>query len=526
MVSEDGLPKGIHALKEFEVMNRLVVLSLASCLTGAVAVIVWQSGRPSLSFAVEGSTQKGWVSHGDGRFRVETPAGWTAARDPRSGRVTLQGMEEGRIVIWPLFLPGRIDPAAAGVVLRRLASSVGGQAQWAMPQTAGSTALRMTGRAGPSAMVAALLWTPGPQGAAGFFYLVSAREPILREGREDWARILASFRPVGAPSQGVENPASSLRYFRWTDPRENAFSIEVPEGWRVQGGLFRFASVDVRGAWEVISPEGDIRIMGGDADLPTFTEPTQMLAVTGFPEGSWYSPGYGVRMMVRRYVPGQVFAAEYASYKASKLCAGVRLTSNRDLPQATEAINAVYSRFGGMGVAMQLTAGEASFRCTASPGPMSGYVFAGVQRTQVAGMAGGLWKAEYLAGYLAAESKAPQARAVLDHILHSIQLNPQWVAMQQGLTANASRIVSQTHAEISNIITSTYERRQEVMDELSRRRSNVILGQEDVIDPQTGLQIKVESGSEYYWIDHRGTIVGTDTDVRPNLDFRELVRLP
>lgn len=507
-------------------MKRLVVLSLASCLAGALGVIVWQTGKQSLSLAVESSPQKGWVSHGDGRFRVETPAGWTAARDPRSGRVTLQGTDERRIVIWPVFLPGQLDAASAGVVLRRLASTAGGQAQWATPQAAGSTAMRMTGRAGPSAVVAALLWTPGPQGAAGFFYLVSAREPVLREGRDDWARILASFRAVGAPSQGVETAASSLRYFRWTDPRENAFSIEVPAGWEVQGGLFRLASVDVRGAWEVISPAGDIRILGGDADLPAFTEPTPMLAATGFPEGSWYSPGYGVRMMVRRYVPGQAFAAEYASYKASKLCSGVQLTSHRDLPQATEAINSVYSRFGAMGVAMELTAGEASFRCTGSPGPMSGYVFAGVQRTQVAGMAGGLWKAEYLAGYLAAESKAPQARAVLDHILHSIQLNPQWVAMQQGLTANTSRIVSQTHAEISNIITGAYERRQEVMDELSRRRSNVILGQEDVIDPQTGRQIKVESGSEYYWIDHRGTIVGTDTDVRPNLDFHELVRLP
>jgi hypothetical protein len=64
------------------------------------------------------------------------------------------------------------------------------------------------------------------------------------------------------------------------------------------------------------------------------------------------------------------------------------------------------------------------------------------------------------------------------------------------------------------------------MDEIDRRRSNVILGVEDVIDPVTGRQIKIESGSEYYWIDHRGTIVGTQTDTRPNLDFRQLIRLP
>jgi hypothetical protein len=47
-----------------------------------------------------------------------------------------------------------------------------------------------------------------------------------------------------------------------------------------------------------------------------------------------------------------------------------------------------------------------------------------------------------------------------------------------------------------------------------------------VVDPYTGRRTTVESGSNYYWIDQRGAIVGTDTDTRPNIDFRALVRLP
>jgi hypothetical protein len=48
----------------------------------------------------------------------------------------------------------------------------------------------------------------------------------------------------------------------------------------------------------------------------------------------------------------------------------------------------------------------------------------------------------------------------------------------------------------------------------------------DVIDPVTGRETKVESSSSYYWIDHRGTIVGTDIYTKPSIDFREMIQLP
>jgi hypothetical protein len=35
-----------------------------------------------------------------------------------------------------------------------------------------------------------------------------------------------------------------------------------------------------------------------------------------------------------------------------------------------------------------------------------------------------------------------------------------------------------------------------------------------------------ESGSHYHWIDQRGVIVGTETDTRPTIDIRALVRRP
>ncbi len=157
---------------------------------------------------------------------------------------------------------------------------------------------------------------------------------------------------------------------------------------------------------------------------------------------------------------------------------------------------------------------------------MAGYAFAGILHTRVAGMPGGLWHVDYLTGYRAPREQAPLAQEVLRHMLATFRINPQWAAMQSRVSANTSRIVSEAHNEISNIISSTYWNRQGVMDEISRRRSNATLGVVDVIDAATGEQFQVESSSNYYWIDHRGTIVGTETHTVPSIDFREMLQLP
>jgi len=469
-------------------------------------------------------TQRPWTTHKDpSGFSLELPSGWKATGDAASGRVEVAGAAGERLTVWPVFIAGALDLRTAAAVLRKLAATLAPGTAWAAPQAIGPSAVRLTGRQPGRIALAAMSWVGSPKGCAAFAYLLAAPEAAYRSSEETFARILASFRVAGAQAQG-RGPA--IRYLRWQDPRENAFSLEVPEGWTINGGLFRVAAVQFSGAWEMLSPDGQVRIMGGDAELPYFTEPTQILMMSGFREGSWYSPGYGVRFLVQRYIPGAAFARQYVMMRCARYCSDVTVTENRDLPQAVAAINAVYARYAGVGVALSLTAGEAVFTCRQQDRPMRGYYFAGTQRTQVAGMQGGVWNAEYLAGFLAAEGKLELAREVFDHALKSIQINPQWLAMQQNLTANTSRIVSQTHAEITRIIDESYWSRQATMDELSRRRSNVILGVEDVIDPVTGRELKVESGSNYYWIDHRGTIVGTDTHTRPNLDFREMVRLP
>lgn len=473
------------------------------------------------------STPRGWTEHKDPLgFSIQTPAAWTVSADPRTGCVTATGPAGEQVTVWPVFIPGVFQPASAGAVLARLASRVAPTVLWEQVEALGPSAVRARGVARAQTVVAAFSWSLSPRGTAGYLYTATAPTDRFGEAGETLAKILASFQAGGAPVTESSEKKPSLKYVRWTDPREQAFSLDVPQGWAVEGGLYRAAPTDVRVGFAMTSPDGDIRLTGGDWELPTFTEPNQMLTMTGFREGSWYSPGYGVNFLVRRYVPGLAFAQEYVTTKIVRGGSDLRFTETRDRPDAVQAFNQIYSQYGQMGMGVFFTAGEVFFTFRQNNRDLEGYYFAATRRVQPAGMPSGLWNAEYLFGGTAPPAQKALAEEVLATMVKTFQINPQWAGMQQNITANASKIVSRTHEEISGIIQSTYENRQRSDDELSRRRSNATLGLEDVVDPQTGREIKIESGSNYYWMDPRGTIVGTETHTRPDLDFRELIRLP
>lgn len=431
-------------------------------------------------------------------------------------------------MIWPFFVDGTLTSATAGQVLLRMAQGQVPRLTWGPSLPAGRNALRSDGRSGAEAATASLAWTPSKRGTAVNFVLAGAPPSRRRESEEVFTKILANLRLTGrpeTPSSGGSPPPSDISYIQFRDPAEGAFSLEVPRGWRVSGGLVRKAPVDVRSSVVVIAPDNRITLRLGDANLPPFALPTPLLTQLGFREGSSYSPGYGVNMIVMRYLPGEQFARHYIVSQVGQVCAGPQVVSAQALPQTVQAMNAIMARYGSAVVSQRLHAGDAAFRCQQGQAPMVGYLFVATLLTAGAD-GGGNWSVDQLQGYLSPPELAGSAQTILARMVGSVRVNPDWARMQRNVTANTSRIVADTGAHISKVISDSYWRQQASRDEMSRRRSNATLGVEDVRDPATGREIKVESGSNYYWMDQRGNIAGTDIYSRPSVDFRELVRLP
>lgn len=228
-------------------------------------------------------------------------------------------------------------------------------------------------------------------------------------------------------------------------------------------------------------------------------------------------------MLVRRYQPGVVFAEDYVRVKLAPQigCSGVTITSRAERPDLSQSINALYAQFAAMGQNVREDAGEVWFACTRNGQPWTGYYFAGTLIASGAG--GGVWHAEHILGYAAAASQVGLAQTAMLRMAVSMQVNPEWAKMQQGVTMDTSQIVTKTNQHISSTIRKTFENTWRAQDEIFRKDANARRGVTDVLDPETGESWSVQNASRYYWRKPGSdVIVGTETYDRPGLGYEPL----
>lgn len=466
----------------------------------------------------------GWRTHQDPHgFNVQLPRAWRASAAD-SGRIDLRSADGEHLVIWPVFLQAQVNDAVASSALRSIAAQVRPDVRWQGFEPGAGNYRRLFGSAGEQRALAVFTWNNSPRGAAGYVYTIVAPKARYQQNTEVYAQILKSFRVTNAGSkQGAAPTAEMLSYVRWQDPIQNAFSLDVPRGWQVSGGAYRFAPMDVRFELMAQSPDNRIRITSGDRELATFAHPSDADRYIGNTSGSVDLMGY--RAYFKQYAPGAKFAREYVQTKVTRGCSNLQFKNERERPELVQAINAIYARYEAMGVPIRYDAGEVAFTCDCGGQPIQGYYLAVTWFIQ--GSTGGaLWAVERLYGYLATNGKADEAQTAMVRMAQSAEINPQWAARQQHLTRQAVRIGTDTMRAVSDAMLENYWSHTRSRDEHMRQVTNAIASTEDVIDPQTGRQYSIYSGSNYYWINRGETITGTNTWQRPDTDYREMVRLP
>lgn len=306
----------------------------------------------------------------------------------------------------------------------------------------------------------------------------------------------------------------------WTtfeDASEHAFTTDVPKGWTVKGGLFRFGYSDERAMVDITSADGRINVRLGDVSIPTYFVPDQLHRQ----EGETYDLGAQAQLVVASYRTGPEFAILYSQARFNRLCTNPVADAtdvNFTLPEPVAADASV----------TQTSAGEIAYRCDTPQGPRIAFAFA---RTS---LFGGFWQVTVLGSFLAPPDQVALARSVLLQSARSFKLEPQFVESQKQMDAmavqyqrarQAQRVqqlgqqVQQFEAQMRAMQqqVDSFERRQNAQAAQVQGFLNVLNGVTPTVDPLTGEERDVWTGTKTrYWANGQGDVVNSDDPPSPS----------
>jgi hypothetical protein len=333
----------------------------------------------------------------------------------------------------------------------------------------------------------------------------------------------ASAQETSANPGQLPKSAEDLKWVSSTDSAEGAFSIDVPVGWQVQGGMYRFGYFDVRWMTDVRSLDGKIIIRIDDANVPPYTLPGPHTGRDGQP----YSKPQQFQMMVSAFRTGESYAELYAKGRFSGVC---RTMTPRQTDWTPAMPRAWQIASGGSS-----SEGSVAYDCMTSDGPRMIDVFVRTtlyRRTD-------LWVVDPVISVIAAPSNVHLARSMVQRMIDSWRENEEWKQYQDRMTqiglgqirAAFGQFMQQMQAydrartAAMNQQVAGFEAHQNAQAQQVSGWGETLTGLETVRDPQTGNEFQVFSGpkANYYM---NGNGVKINSNISPGGDFHELTPVP
>lgn len=331
------------------------------------------------------------------------------------------------------------------------------------------------------------------------------------------ATTLRAFANNGGAPTGA---SPSLNWVRYTDSAEGAFSIDVPVGWQVQGGMYRFGYFDVRWMIDVRSLDGKVIARLSDANAPPYALPGPHTGREGQP----YNKPQQFQMVVSSYRDGQAYAELYAKHRFADVCKSLTPRQSDWKP----TIPAAWKPDPGT----KSSEGSVSYDCNTSDGPRIASVYA----ITTLYPSSGFWVVTPVS-LITAPDHAGAAHVMVQHMMDSWQKNPRWEQYQEQMTklgleqirAGFQQFMRQMQAyhqertAAMNQQVASFEAHQNAQAQQVSQWGEILTGLQSVVDPQTGEYFQVFSGpkSNYYV---NGLGVKVNSNISPGPDFHELIQ--
>ena len=327
--------------------------------------------------------------------------------------------------------------------------------------------------------------------------------------------------PRPQPGPQPQRPAwtRTLQFQRVWEPREKAFSILIPKGWRTQGGIFRVNPIE-HGPTNAIGAKLDFAIMSDARGTLLLRSLPEVIYVDArhMPIGQMglVKPGQNYKgMIVMPVMSATAFLQRIAFPYAHPQARNVQLLEQKQLPkiaaavqqrvQAALRLNFAYD--AGL-ITVSYTEGGVAYRET---------MFTMIENWGHLGA--GMWVNKETGLMRAPASQFAQAERILSVVRRSVQVNLQWLIGELRAQVKRGQIMIKTEQEIQRIGREIAEHRRRTNAEINNDCFLVLTDQEEYVNPHTK---QVETGSNQWrrrWVNESGEVIYTDDEsYDPNTD--------
>jgi len=306
-------------------------------------------------------------------------------------------------------------------------------------------------------------------------------------------------------------------WVRYEDLAEHAFAFEAPQSWEVKGGSYRFGYFDVRWMVDVRSPDSKILLRLNDANVPSYVLPSMFTPR----EGQRYEKPGQFQMIVARYQEAQAYLDAYAKSRFGSVCHDMKAQPASWHPTLPSAFHE--------DTPAQESEAAAAYTCSAPDGPRIALVYARTTLYRMPNQAN-FWTVAPVISALVTPDNLPITQTIAEHMLNSIEKNPQWVLYQKQIEQSGLQniqrkfqIFMQQMQQYHNARTQAwnqqvqgFEARQNASFQQSSNWCDTMTGLTNATDPLTGEKLQLWTGpNANYYINGLGVKVNANTSPGP-----------
>jgi hypothetical protein len=318
-----------------------------------------------------------------------------------------------------------------------------------------------------------------------------------------------------------------IQFHRVAEPRERAFTILIPTGWKISGGIVRINPVTAGGPLNSIAAKLDMSIASGDGRtvLRWFPDVNYM-DMRGQPAQALFAPGSNNNgATVWPKMNPVSYLQQYVFRRSHPRASNASVKAVFPLPKVASSYQQVV-RLMGVPIQFQFDVALIVLQFEEAGASWEEALYTAIQDWGPAGA--GLWSNEDTFSVRAPAGGLERLNKVISVILNSGQLNPAWVEGEIRGQIQRNEIAIRTQQEIQRLDREIVEHRRRTNEEINNQMYHNLMGTEEYVNPLTK-QVEVGSNAwNYRWVNDQGGVVYSDDgNLDPErLGLRGYVRSP